>query len=208
VYIELEYKPAKSEKLEISFGEYWEIGKEYFTAAQLVHELQLNPAQIDLKQLAPDLGYYRVFSRVIYQDAPVAAAQAQHLWDQSAIVERFGEKKVERARYGYQEVETEYCVWLGRLEQKPWEPWARQESRAEFLKDRAMDETLCAALDVNGYRKYSQLGFNLLSDEDLIWKLHYHRSQSKYMPAHFRTESQRWLRDHPQESLSRKKPKS
>jgi hypothetical protein len=204
VYIDLEFAPAKSEKMEISFGEYWEMGKEYFTATQVAQALQLKMTQVDVQQLAHGLGYYRIFSKVTYQDAPLAAAQAQHLWDQSAFGERFTEIKVERARYGYQEVETEYSVWLGRLEQKPWAPWAQQESRAEFLQDRAMEESLCAALDVNAYRKHHRIGYRLLSDEHLIWKMHFHRSRSKFVASSSRAESLAWLQDHPQEALPRK----
>jgi hypothetical protein len=203
-YIELYYGPAASEKEEISFGEYWHFNQKYFTAAQLAVELRLNPAQVGVEQLIPEMEMYRIYSRVTYPDAPLAAAQAQQIWDQSAILERFAEKKVERARFGYQEIETSYCVWLGWVEQKPWLHWTRQKSRPEYMKDRAMGEMLSTALDVNGYRKYFQVGFNLMSDDDLLWKLHYHRSQSKFAPANLRAESQKWLQDHPRESLSSK----
>jgi hypothetical protein len=206
-YIELDYGPAASKKEEISFGEYWHIDKKYFTAAQLAAELRLNPAQAEVLQLDPEMDMYRVYSRVTYSDAPAAAAQAQQIWDQSAIVERFAEKKVERARYGYQEIETEYCVWLGWLEQKPWPHWTRQESRSAYMQDRAMAETLSYALDLNGYRKHFQVGFNLLSDEDLLWKLHYHRSRSKFVSADARSESQRWVQAHPLEAVSRRSKK-
>jgi hypothetical protein len=207
-YIELEYGPAESKKEEISFGEYWHFNEKYFAAAQLGVELRLNSAQVDVHQIDPELNMYRIYSRVTYPDAPLAAAQARQIWDQSAMLERFAEKKVERARFGYQEIETNYCVWLGWVEQKPWPHWSRQKSRPEYMKERAMEETLSYALDVNGYRKYFQVGFNLLSDESLLWKLHCHRSQSKFAPADLRAESQRWLQDHPQESLRRKSKKA
>ncbi len=202
IYIDLEYGPAKSKQYEISFGEFLEFETEYYTATQLAHEIRLNPAQLDIQQLAPEFGIYHIFSRAAYHDAPLAAAEAQQVWSQSAIAEKFAEKKILRARYGYQEIETEYCVWLGRLEQTPWEPWARQKSRAEFLRDQAMDETLSAALEVNGYRKYFQVGYRSLSDEALLWKLHYHRTQSKFIPPQLRAESWLWLRDHPKEALN------
>jgi hypothetical protein len=207
-YIELEYGPAASKKEEISFGEYWHFDQTYFTAAQLAVELRLSLAQVEVEQPIPEMGMYRIYSRVTYPDAPLAAAQAQQLWDQTAILERFAEKKVERARFGYQEIETKYCVWLGWVEHTPRPHWTRQESRPEYMKERAMEETLCAALDVNGYRKYFQIGFSLLSDESLLWKLHYRRSQSKFTPAELRAKSQKWLQDHPQESLSRKSKKA
>jgi hypothetical protein len=206
-YIELEYGPAESDKQEISFGEYMHFHKKYFTAAQLAVELRLNAADVEVVQLDPGLDLYRVYSHVTYPNAPAAAAQAQQIWDQSAITEQFAEKKVDRARYGYQEPETEFCVWLGWLEQKPWPYWTRLETRQAYMKDRAMEETFSLALDVNGHRKYFQTGFNLLSDEDLLWKMHYQRSQSKFAPAAARSDSQRWLQAHPLEgrgSRSRK----
>jgi hypothetical protein len=92
---------------------------------------------------------------------------------------------------------AEFCVWLGWLEQKPWPYWTRLETRQAYMKDRAMEETFSLALDVNGHRKYFQTGFNLLSDEDLLWKMHYQRSQSKFAPAAARSDSQRWLQAHP-----------
>ena len=202
-YIELDYGPATSKKEEISFGEFWLFDEKYFTAAQLAEELRLNPSQAEVHQLDPEMDMYRIYSRGTFSDAPAAAAQAQQIWDQSAMVERFAEKKVERARYGYQELETEYCVWLGWLEQKPWEHWTRQESRSAYMNDRAMEETLSYALDLNGYRKHFQVGFNLVPDDGLLWKLHRRRSRSKYVPANARSESQKWVQAHPLEDLSR-----
>jgi hypothetical protein len=196
-YIELDYGPATSKQEEISFGEYWLFDEKYFTAAQLAGELRLNASQAEVHQLDPEMDMYRIYSRGTFSDAPAAAAQAQQIWDQSAMVERFAEKKVKRARYGYQELETEYCVWLGWLEQKPWPHWTRQESRPAYMKDRAMGETLSYALDLNGYRKHFQVGFNLVPDEGLLWKLHYRRSRSKYVSSDARSESQKWVRAHP-----------
>lgn len=196
-YIEMYYGPAKSEKFEISFGEHWDVAEEYFTAAQLTAQLRLNSAQVDVQQLDPELDIYRIYSRVTYPDAPRAAAQAQQIWDQSAILERFAEKKVERARFGYQEIETKYRVWLGWVEQKPWPHWSRPQSRPEYMKECAMREILSNALDVNGYRKHFQVGYKYFSDDDVLWKLHYHRSQSKFAPANLLAESQQWLQAHP-----------
>ena len=199
-YIELEYGPAQSEKQEISFGEYLHFHKKYFTAAQLAEELRLNLAEAELIQIDPGLDLYRIYSRVSYPNAPAAAAQAQQIWDRSAIGERFAEKRVDRARYGYRELETEYCVWLGWLEQERQPYWTQQENREAYMKDQAMDETFSLALDVNGYRQYFRAGFKLLSDEDILWRLHHQRSQSRFATAAARSESQRWLQAHPLEA--------
>lgn len=203
-YIELDYAPATSKKIEISFGEYLHLDERYFTAAQLLGELRLNSDQVELRQLDPEMGLYRVYSRATFADAPLAAAEAQRIWDRSAIAEQFAKKKVERARYGYRELETDYCVWLGWLELTPSVFWTSQESRTDYINERAVAETLSYALDVNGYRKHFKLGFKDLSDEALLWKLHNQRKQSKLVPAGARIESQRWLQAHPLESVSRR----
>jgi hypothetical protein len=204
--VRLDCGPAASKKQEISFGEFWLFDTKYFTPAQLAAELRIDPSKAEID---PEMDMYRIYSRVTFSDAPAAAAQAQQIWDQSALVERFAEKKVERARYGYQELETEYCVWLGWLEQKPWPHWTRQEGRSAYMKDRAMGETLSYALDLNGYRKHFQVGFNLVPDEGLLWKLHYRRSRSKYVSADARSESQQWVRAHPiEEEIPSRKVKA
>ena len=68
------------------------------------------------------------------------------------------------------------------------------------MKEQALEETLSNALDVSGYRKHFQMGYGLLSDENLLWKLHNQRSQSNFAPAHLRAESQQWLQEHLRES--------
>ena len=79
---------------------------------------------------------------------------------------------------------------------------AAQESRQASMKDQAMEETVSLALDVNGNRKYFQPRFNLVSGKDLLWKLHYHRSQSKFALVVARRESPRWVQTHPLEARS------
>ena len=65
-----------------------------------------------------------------------------------------------------------------------------------------MEDTLSLALDVNGHPKHFQTRFDLMSDEDLLWKLHYHRSQCKFASATAQRDSQRWLQAHPLEARS------
>lgn len=125
----------------------------------------------------------------------MATTQAQELWSQSAIAERYEQKKLTFARYGYEEVETENCVRLGGLG-KPDHPGPAPETRTEYLAGRAMREALLDALDINGYRQFTEVPYKYMSDEKLLVSIHRARAESRYLPAEARAESQRWLREH------------
>jgi hypothetical protein len=94
------------------------------------------------------------------------------------------------ARYGYEEVETGYRVWLGGLENLPW---SLSQTRAEYLAWRAKKETLLSALDLNGYRQFTEITPDLISDEALLKSMHTQRAKSLYVPAKARAESAQWL---------------
>jgi hypothetical protein len=197
LFIELECVPYKSEREEISFGEFRHSKKQFYRPARLASELDLNPAQVSVEQLGDRYGLYRVYSAVTYHDAPLAAAQAQAVWDHSSIGARFAENAIVRARYGYQEIETEYCVWLGQLERpNSPRPWSLPETRTEYMQNLALDETLLRAMDLNGYRKHHKLRFKYLTDDDLQEAMHYQRADSPYQLADAKAESERWLQSH------------
>ena len=59
------------------------------------------------------MGWYFIRSVATCLQEPVAAALAQQLWDHSAILDKFREQKVIRARHGCEEAKTGYCTWLG-----------------------------------------------------------------------------------------------
>ncbi len=125
----------------------------------------------------------------------VAAATAQGLWDRSAVVEMFKAGKVKRARFGFEEVETKFCIWLGSLDD-PEQPWRKAENRTSYLADLAQRETLIHALDVTGYRQHAQISPTTFSDHQLLVLLHKWRAISKYIPDATRKESETWLREH------------
>jgi hypothetical protein len=192
--IDVEYVPYRSKTEELSFGEVHHYDEVYYTPGQLSTELHLLPEQVTVEQPSQLLGLYKLRSRMIYHDATVAAAQAQALWDRSAVEAHFAEKKLIRARYGYREVETGYCAWLGQLEQpEPGHYWLPPQPRAQSMAERAKDETLLRAMDVNGYRKHHEIPFVLVSDEALLERMHAQRAKSPYQPAKVKAESERWL---------------
>jgi hypothetical protein len=193
VLMDVEYVPYRSKTEEISFGAVQHYDEVYYTPGQLSTDLLLSE-QVMVEQPSDIFGLYKLRSRMIYHDASVAAAQAQALWDRSAIETRFAEKKVIQARYGYQEVETRYCAWLGQLEQPgATRQWSPPSSRADYMAERALDETLLRALDLNGYRKHHGLGYKLMSDAELLKRLHTQRARSPYQTPAAKAESERWL---------------
>jgi hypothetical protein len=149
----------------------------------------------EIKQLSRHPGLYYIRSAITYYESHLAAAQAQQLWEHSAVGERYEQKQVIRARYGFEEAGTEYCVWLGGLE-KPDDPWLAPETRTDYLARCAMRETLLYALDINGYRQFTETPYKYVSDEKLLESMHKARAKSRYLPVEARAESKQWLGEH------------
>ena len=59
-----------------------------------------------------------------------------------------------------------------------------------------MQQTLLYALDVNGYRQFTQISSKCVSDDKLLERMHRARATSSYRPDAVRTESHQWLREH------------
>ena len=161
----------------------------------LARELKIGPAQVDIAMPIKRMGWYFVRSAATYLQEPAAAALAQQLWDQSAILDKFREQKVIRARSGYEEVETGYCIWLGVCENQE-KMWSEPKSRAEYMAQTAMRETLLRALDVNGWRAFLHLSFEYSTDDELLRAMHEVRVESHHQPTEARAESARWLAEH------------
>ncbi len=162
----------------------------------LAHELGISPTQVDIEMPFEKMGLYFVWSVATYLQEPVAAAFAQQLWDHSAILDKFREQKVIRARYGYKEVETGYCTRLGVCASREKKLWPEPESRAEHMARKAMRETLLRALDVNGWRAFAQMPFKYSTDDELLHTMHELRIESPYQSTEARAESARWLEEH------------
>ena len=120
---------------------------------------------------------------------------AVSLWDQSAILDKFRKQKVIRARYGYEEVET-WLLHLAGCLRESGEDVVRTKSRAEYMAQTAMRETLLRALDVNGWRAFLHLSFEYSTDDELLRAMHEVRVESHHQPTEARAESARWLAEH------------
>ncbi len=130
-----------------------------------------------------------------YYRESVAVEQAQLMWNKSRIPEYFRKKKLVRARYGVQEVETGYTSWLGACE-SPEQPWERERTRAEYMAHEAEELTLANALDVDGFRAFTGFSLDLMDDNHLLSALHHRRAKSSVISAERRAESKRWIREH------------
>jgi hypothetical protein len=200
--IQLEYAPYHVKKLELSSGKVIDADKEFYPPKMLAQQIGLDAAHVDAEQPLDFLGWYWVRSATTYHQADVAANHAQHLWDQSKVLDRFREKKLVRAQYGYEEVETRYVTWLGECAM-PDNAWGPSQARSEYMAERALVETMVAALDVNGWRKSLRLGVRDQSDADILRVLHEKRAASRYQSARARADSSRWLQDHPESAGAR-----
>jgi hypothetical protein len=189
VYIALDYAPHSFKTWELSFGKKRRYDEQYAYPEVVARELQLDPIQMIIEQpFGSNDGWNRIHSRVTYYQEYVAAAQAQQVWDRSRIVQQHSAGKVERARYGFQEVETGYSTWLGGCEDSK-QPWLVHSTRAEHLADMALRETLIHALDVDGFRAFTGIAREHRSDEALLRRLHQLRAESKYIPEAAREKS-------------------
>ncbi len=193
--IEVEYAPYSAKTREMSFGQKYYSDKEYYTPTMLADQLKLSRVQVDVEMPLEFMGWYFIRSTVTYLQESVAAAAAQRLWDQSAILEKLHEQKLVRARYGYEELETGYRAWLGECMGQD-KDWPKPQSRAEHMARKAMSETLLCALDVNGWRAFRRLSFKDATDDDLLQTMHELRAKSRYQSAEARAESIQWLATH------------
>lgn len=183
--------------MELSCGQQLKVDKKYWPAGHLAADLHLDLTQVVFDQpLGPDFGWYRGYSAVTYYQESLAAEQAQQTWDRSTVVASYRNGKVSRARYGVEEVETGYSIWMGGCE-NPERPWkAMQQTRAQYMADLAMELTLIHALDVDGFRAYAGFSIDSVDDDRLLVLLHERRSRAIQIPPISRAESERWLKDH------------
>lgn len=192
--IDIEHDPINFKTMEMSFGKKLRYGEVYPSVKQLANDLRFNDSLLDIEDFGVR-GWYRATSLETFYQAQAAIDKSREVWGKSSIVEKFKDGPVIRARYGYQEVETSYCVYIGGCE-KPDNPWSSQENREDFMANKAMRIALILALDVEGFRAYIDLDSKIISDEELLEKLHERRAKSKYTTAEMRNESIQWLREH------------
>ncbi|HSK65969.1 MAG TPA: hypothetical protein VK888_03505, partial [Anaerolineales bacterium] len=129
-----------------------------------------------------------------YQETS-AADQSQVIWNQSRITQQFREKNIRRARYGYQEVETGFHIYLGACE-RPDDPWCVPETRDEHMERLALRESICYSLDVTDFRDFLGLSTEDVTDKELLETMHETRARSKYLVEEIKRESRFWLAQH------------
>jgi hypothetical protein len=145
--------------------------------------------------LGEDSGWHRITSLTAFYQETTVAEQAQDVWNRSRILQQFKAGQIKRARYGYQEVETGYTIFLGICE-KPEDAWGAPESREEYFAREALRESVCFALDIDDYRIFLGLSKKDLSDEELLEGMHMVRASSKHMLEEVIRESKVWLALH------------
>ncbi|MBI5848515.1 MAG: transposase [Nitrospirae bacterium] len=196
VLIDLTHQPEHFKTMEMSFGKLWRYDEEFPGPMRVAGELGISDIVATIEQPAgPNYGYNLIHSTAIYYQAQIATTQAQHLWDASGIQRLYKEGKITQARYGIEEVETQYCTWLGGLED-PEQPWRSPRTREQHMADWALEQTLAYALDVDGFRERLHLSPNLITDDKILDILHHRRAQSKHIPVAARTESEQWIKRH------------
>jgi transposase-like protein len=196
VIIELNHASESFKTMEMSFGKLWRYDETFPSPTQVVRDLRIDPVEVDVEQLlGPNDDWNRIRSAAVYYQSDVAKAQVQKMWSQSTIHALYKEGKIRRARYGFEEVETHYCHWLGGLND-PEHPWEQSSRRAKHMADLAMRETLAYALDVDGFREFLELSTDGISDHRLLIALHRTRAQSEHIPKAERVKSQKWLKQH------------
>jgi hypothetical protein len=124
IVIDLFYLPHEYKVGETVFGETYHYDKRYPPPIKLATQLNLDPDQFKIERPFGETGeWYQFLSLVSYYQDALAASQAQNVWDHSSIVQHFKSGKISRARYGYQEVETGYSVFLGGCNAPEEQPW-------------------------------------------------------------------------------------
>jgi len=195
VIIVLDAKPIDFKTFESSCGEAFRYDERYPMPSKLSTALGLEFDHFNFSKPAGESSkWYLITSVTTYYLETSAAEQAQKVWDQSHIVQQFKARKIIRARYGYQEIETGFPTYLGGCENQehPWETTSRQA----YMADRALRESLCYALDVNDFHDYLGLSEKLSSDDELLSTMHETRAKSKCVPPEARQESRVWLAQH------------
>jgi len=173
IVIDLFYLPHEYKVGETVFGETYHYDKRYLPPIKLATQLNLDPDQFKIERPFGETGeWYQFLSLVSYYQDALAASQAQNVWDHSSIVQHFKSGKISRARYGYQEVETGYSVFLGGCNTPEEQPWGKTTSRAEYLVEKALRESIFYSLDVDDFRDYLGITQEIMDDEGVIRQLH------------------------------------
>jgi len=201
IIIDVETSPIDSKSFENSFGEIVRYDEKHISPLKLANQLRLDPDQFDItRPFGDDTAWCRFSSLVTFFQDALAISQAQNLWNQSLIVSQFKAKQIVRARYGYQETETGYTVFLGGCFD-PEKPWVTNETRQEYLEKHALHMSVYNTLDVSLLREYLALSEDLISDDKLLLMMHEARVESQFISSSEQKASQIWLIEHKHEEM-------
>jgi hypothetical protein len=196
VLIDLEAKSISYKSFETICGDIHKYADRYPTPGKLANDIHLDAGHFQISQMLGDHSeHFRFTSLTNYYQETSVAEQAQQVWNQSRILQLFKTGEIVRGRFGYQEVETGYITLQGACGQAD-HVWREEENRSEFMKSKALRESLSFALNVNDYRDFLGLSPELISDERLLESMHKTRSDSKSVPDEARRESLVWLAQH------------
>jgi hypothetical protein len=196
VFLELEAAPTTFETIKITCGDTIRVNERFPGLSKLATSLNLDRFQFDFQQPLGDWSsWYLITSLTTFYQETSAADQSQILWNQSRITQAFKEKTIRRARYGFQEVETGFHIYLGACESSE-DPWWVPETRDEHMESLALRESICYSLDVADFRDF--LGFSTVEvkDQELLETMHETRARSKYLAEEIKRESKIWLAQH------------
>jgi len=114
IFIEIEAAPTSFETITTRCGDTIRVKERFPGQSKLALIINLDRDQFDFEQpLGDNSDWHLITSLTTFYQENAVADQSQKIWNQSKITQQFKEKNIRRARYGYQEVETGYRIFLG-----------------------------------------------------------------------------------------------
>jgi hypothetical protein len=142
ILIDLKTKPISYKSFETICGDTYQYPDRYPTPTKLASEINLDVGHFKVEQpLGDHSDLYRITSLTTYYRESAAAEQAQKVWDQSWILRQFKSGQIIRGHFGYQEVETDYIVYLGAC-QEAGDPWYEEKGRTAFMEWKSLGNRL------------------------------------------------------------------
>jgi hypothetical protein len=196
ILIQIDTKPTKFETIETRCGDVLHVNERFPSSSNLAKIANLDLDQFNFLQPAGEnTDWHLVTSLTTFYQETSAAEQAQKVWNQSSIVQQYKNGIIRRARYGYQEVETGFEIYLGACED-PMHPWWKPETREEHMEQLALRESISFSLDPSDFRDFLGVSIQTITDEQIFRIMHSTRARSKYMTKEIKLESKIWLAQH------------
>lgn len=196
VFIEIEVAPTSFETITTRCGDTIHVNERFPGKSKLGMFINLDRDQFNFEQpLGENSNWHLITSLTSFYQKNSAEEQSQIIWNQSRITQQFKEKNIRRARYGYQEVETGFEIYLGACDNQE-NPWGIPGTRDEHMEQLAFRHSICYSLNVHDFRDFLGLSIERITDERLFEIMHETRARSKYVPEEIRQESKIWLAHH------------